>query len=134
MHLLIVRDVYAPNDAGNLGAERGEVAANVSVVGNLFRFAAFPGIPVPGNGNQDRESEQYNQDRRDVSLPTRGRLSCALLFARQFRLRCGAGDSTGTGEADINYAPFSASDMARAEFSFVHPKATTIPTQIRICT
>ena len=82
MDLLIVGDVYCANNAGNLGAERREIASNVSVIGFLFRFAAFPGIPVPGNGDQDGESEQYNQNRRDVSLPTGSRLCCRLwLFA-----------------------------------------------------
>src|SRR5271165_5409524 len=57
VYLLIVGDVNRADNAGNLGAKRGEVAANVSVVGNLFRLAAFPGIPVPGNSNQEGESE-----------------------------------------------------------------------------
>ena len=62
MHLLIVGDVYRANNAGNLGAKWREVAANVSVVGSLFRLAAFPGVPVPGDSNQDGESEQHNQN------------------------------------------------------------------------
>ena len=49
MDLLIVRDVNGANNTGNLGAERGEVAANVCVICNLVRFTSFPRIPVPGD-------------------------------------------------------------------------------------
>ena len=89
MYLLVVGDVYGADNAGNLGAEWRQVAANIGIVGNLFHLAALPGIPVPGNGNHDRESEQHNQNRREVFLPTRGRCCCCVLFfARRFRLRC----------------------------------------------
>ena len=57
VYLLIIGDGYISNYAGNFRTERGEIAANISVIGNLFDVPAFPGVPVPGNSDQDSESE-----------------------------------------------------------------------------
>ena len=70
VYLLIVGDGYTSNDSGHLRTERREIAANISIVSNLFDMATFPGIPVPGNGNQDSQSEEYDQNGRKVFLPT----------------------------------------------------------------
>jgi hypothetical protein len=70
VYLLIVGNAYTLNDSGHLRTEWGEVAANIGIVGNLFEMATFPGIPVPEQGNQDGQSEEYDQHRRKVFLPT----------------------------------------------------------------
>jgi hypothetical protein len=70
VYLLIVGDAYTLDDSGHLRTEGGEIAANISIVGNLFNMATFPGIPVPGHGNQDSQSEEYDQHGRKVILPT----------------------------------------------------------------
>jgi hypothetical protein len=70
VYLLIVGNGYISNDSGHLRTERGEIAANIGIVGNLFNMATFPGIPVPGQGNQDSQTEKYDQHRRNVFLPT----------------------------------------------------------------
>src|SRR5277367_883493 len=49
VHRLIIGNVNTSNYPGYLRTEWREIAANVGVVGNLFRLAAFPGIPFPGN-------------------------------------------------------------------------------------
>src|ERR1700756_5123739 len=58
VYLLIIRNDHASNDPGYLRTERGEIAANICVIGNLFNMPAFPGIPVPGNSDEDCEREQ----------------------------------------------------------------------------
>jgi hypothetical protein len=60
MYLLIVGNGHTLNDSGHLRTERGEIAANIGIVGNLFEMATFPGIPVPDQGNQDGQSEEYD--------------------------------------------------------------------------
>ncbi len=70
VYLLIVGNVYTSNDSGHLRAERGQIAANIGIVGNLFEMATFPGIPVPGQGNQDSQSKEYDHYRRNVFQPT----------------------------------------------------------------
>ena len=123
VHLLIVRDVYFADNAGNLRAERGKIAADVSVVGNLFRFAAFPGIPVSGNGNQDSESEQDDQDRRDVFLPA-GSMSAEVRSALCLDVPASApvlGTRRERGRRTLITLLF-ARNMARAEFLVAHPK------------
>ena len=57
MYLLIVGNDYISNDSGHLRTERSEITANKSIVGNLFDMTTFPGIPVPGNSDQDSQSE-----------------------------------------------------------------------------
>jgi hypothetical protein len=57
LQLLVVSNVHRADNAGHLSAKRGKITADVSVVGNLFRFAAFPGIPVPDKGNEDSKAE-----------------------------------------------------------------------------
>src|SRR6516164_6873640 len=57
VHLLIVRDPYVPDNGGNFGAEGREVAANIGVIGDLLDLAAFPGIPLLGDRNENRYSE-----------------------------------------------------------------------------
>ena len=70
VYLLIVGNGYILNDSGHLRTERGEIATNISIVGSLFNMATFPGIPVPGYGNQDSQSKKYDEHRRDVFQPT----------------------------------------------------------------
>ncbi len=57
VHLLVVSDVHCADNAGHLSAKRSKITPDVSIVGNLLRFAAFPGIPVPDKGNEDSKAE-----------------------------------------------------------------------------
>src|SRR5271165_7565994 len=57
VHRLIIGNGYASDDPGYLRTEWREIAANVGIVGNLFRVAPFPGIPFSGNSDQDGQSE-----------------------------------------------------------------------------
>ena len=63
MDLLVVRHVDCAHDARNLGTERSKVAANVSIICDLFDLAAFPRIPVTRNGDQDCQSEKHHENR-----------------------------------------------------------------------
>src|SRR5271157_3486569 len=66
VYLLVIGDRYISDNAGNLGAEWGKVAANIGVIGDLVNLAALPGIPVSSNGNNDSDSEQHYQNGSQV--------------------------------------------------------------------
>src|ERR1700733_3038187 len=51
MHLLVVRPLDCAHDARHFGTERSKVAANVSIICDLFDLAAFPRIPVARDGD-----------------------------------------------------------------------------------
>src|ERR1700733_231069 len=53
MYLLVIRHVNCAHDGRHLGTERSKVAANVSIICDLFNLAALPRIPVTRNGDQD---------------------------------------------------------------------------------
>src|ERR1700733_7430314 len=52
-YLLVVRHVDCAHDARYLRTERRKVAANVSIICNLFNLASFPRIPVTRDGDQN---------------------------------------------------------------------------------
>src|SRR4029077_16238873 len=70
MYLLVVRHVNRAHDASHLGAERCKVTANVSIICDLFDLATLPSIPVPRDGDQNGESEQYHNEGSHVLLPS----------------------------------------------------------------
>src|SRR5712691_8033226 len=57
------------HDAGHLGAQRCKVAADVSIIGYLFDFAALPRIPVASDGDQNRQGERHDKERAYVLFP-----------------------------------------------------------------
>ena len=50
-------------------AERGEIAANISIIGYLLGLCSLPAIPVAGNGHNDRYGQCEHDQRRPVLLP-----------------------------------------------------------------
>src|SRR5882672_3124357 len=87
--LLVVRHIHRAYDACHLGAERSDVAANISIVGNLVDLATFPRIPVTCDGDQNGQSENHHQNWRHVALPPgtspRNYLICIDLRRHRFR-------------------------------------------------
>jgi hypothetical protein len=107
MYLLVVRHIDCVHNARHLGAERSQVAANVSIIRDLFNLAAFPCIPVTRDGDQNSQSEKQHENGRYIVLPPR-------TLARNYwsvSTVCGTGFATGgagpgdTGEVDIRFAP-----------------------------
>src|SRR4029077_14065724 len=89
VHLLVVRDIYHAHNACHLGTERSKVAANVSIICNLFDLATFPSIPVTCDGDQNSQSENHHENWRYVALPpgtsARNGLICTDLWRHRFR-------------------------------------------------
>src|SRR6266404_1037500 len=71
VHLLIVRDVYRANDAGNLGAQRSEISPYVGIICYLVDSPALPGIPISGEGDDQRGSEEEHSYGREIAEPLR---------------------------------------------------------------
>src|SRR5258706_1341655 len=67
--LLIVSHIHRAHDSRYLGTERGKVAANVSIICNLFGPATFPRIPITCDGDQNGQSENHHENWRCVALP-----------------------------------------------------------------
>src|SRR6267154_3715308 len=88
-HLLIVRDVYGANDAGNLGAQRSEISPYVGIICYLVDSAALPGIPISGEGDDQSGSEEEHSYGREIAEPLRlgGGCRWALRFSRVRRSR-----------------------------------------------
>ena len=121
MDLLVVGHIHRAHDACHLGAERSKIAANVSIISNLFDFATFPRIPVTRDGDQDRQSEHYDEKRSRVLFQpgTVVRRGGSFVALRRRRFRHGSGDSAGTGEADIKFAPSSARKLGTLRYSWL---------------
>ena len=47
-------DLHIANDSGNFRAEGRKIAANVSIVRDLFDPSSLPGIPIAREREQDR--------------------------------------------------------------------------------
>src|ERR1700686_778331 len=62
--LLVVGHIHRAHNACHLGTERSKVAANVSIICNLFDLATFPRIPVTCDGDQNGQSEKHHEDGR----------------------------------------------------------------------
>src|SRR5712671_5926984 len=71
VHLLIVRDVYRANDTGNLGAQRSEISSYVGIICYLVDSPALPGIPITGEGDDQRGSEEEHSYGCEVAEPLR---------------------------------------------------------------
>src|ERR1700733_6029783 len=69
MHLLVVRPLDCAHDARHFGTERSKVAANVSIICDLFDLAAFPRIPVARDGDQNGQSEKHHKNGSYIVLP-----------------------------------------------------------------
>src|ERR1700674_3514440 len=97
VNLLVVSHLHRAHDSRYLGTERGNVAANVSIICNLVDLATFPRIPVTCDGDQNGQSENHHESWRYVALPpgtsARNGLICTDLWRRRFR--CGCRRSSG---------------------------------------
>src|SRR6202041_2398866 len=69
MYLLVVRHVDGAHDGRHLSTKWSKVAANVSIICDLFDLPALPGIPVTRNGDQNGQSEKHHKDGSYQALP-----------------------------------------------------------------
>src|SRR5712672_2631543 len=84
VHLLIIRNMYRANDAGNLGAQRSEISPHVRIICYLVDSPALPGIPISGEGDDQRGSEEKHSYGREIAEPLRlgGGCRWALGYSR----------------------------------------------------
>src|SRR5258708_3325474 len=89
VNLLVVSRAHRAHDACHLGAERGKVAANVSIIRDLLYLSAFPCVPVTRDGDHNGHSEKHHENWSYVALPpgtlARHRLICADFWRHRFR-------------------------------------------------
>jgi len=83
-HLLIVRDVYRANDAGNFGTQRSEISPHIRIICYLVDSPALPGIPISGERDDQSGSEEEHSYGREIAEPLRlgGGRRWALGFSR----------------------------------------------------
>src|SRR6267378_319420 len=84
VHLLIVRNMYRANDAGNLGAQRSEISPHVRIICYLVNSPTLPGIPISGEGDDQSGSEKEHSYGREIAEPLRlgGGCRWALGYSR----------------------------------------------------
>src|SRR5467141_3187045 len=71
VHLLIIRNMYRANDAGNLGAQRSEISPHVRIICYLVNSPTLPGIPISGEGDDQSGSEKEHSYGREIAEPLR---------------------------------------------------------------
>ena len=65
----VISDLDRPHEPRHLGAQRRQIAPDVSVVRGLLDSLPLPRIPVARKGDDDRERQQENQYGRAKPLP-----------------------------------------------------------------
>src|SRR5690348_3771463 len=93
VYWLKVGHMHCAYDASHLGAQRRDIAADVSIISYLYDLAALPRIPVTSDGDENCHGERHNKEGSQELFPSPSarRSGCRLFAFWRQRLRHGGG-------------------------------------------